>query len=324
MKENPKINRFKYIEAFSEVVNCGSVSAAAKKIGVSQPAVSQLIKKLEDAVGVPLFVRRNGVISPTSRAESLRDDVEQLLAQLDKIQMQLNFDRSNEVTLNPLRFSASLSVVNEILPRVIARIHKSKPDMLFYVNSLPIANMGKAIRRGNVDFTLSPRQIDHANIISKRLLSAREVCVMPSKHRLSSKSSLSVDDINNEKMIMASRTDPSYESHRALLYQHKIRYKKVLESPFSTLSMSMIPDLNALSINNVLIAELVCQHNQHLTWRYVDEFNLQTDFYLSMPPWLSQSNTENLFLSSFQASFAKTTAKLGIDVELTASIDAAI
>jgi DNA-binding transcriptional LysR family regulator len=319
MNENPKINRFKYIEAFSEVVTCGSVSAAAKKLGVSQPAVSQLIKKLEDAVGVPLFVRRNGLIFPTDRATSLRDDVEQLLTQLDKIQMQLNFGRSNELTLNPLRFSASLSVVNEILPRVISHIHKRKPDMLFYVNSLPIANMGRAIRRGNVDLTLSTRQIDEANIISKRLLSAREVCVMPSKHSLSSKSTLSVDDINNEKMIMASRTDPSYESHRSLLYKHKVRYQKVLESPFSTLSMSMIPELNALSINNVLIAELVCQHNHHLTWRYVDEFNHQTDFYLSMPPWLNQSTTENLFLASFQESLSETTKKLGIDIELRPS-----
>ncbi len=319
MNENPKINRFKYIEAFSEVVTCGSVSAAAKKLGVSQPAVSQLIKKLEDAVGVPLFVRRNGLISPTDRATSLRDDVEQLLTQLDKIQMQLNFGRSNELTLNPLRFSASLSVVNEILPRVISHIHKRKPDMLFYVNSLPIANMGRAIRRGNVDLTLSTRQIDEANIISKRLLSAREVCVMPSKHSLSSKSTLSVDDINNEKMIMASRTDPSYESHRSLLYKHKVRYQKVLESPFSTLSMSMIPELNALSINNVLIAELVCQHNHKLTWRYVDEFNHQTDFYLSMPPWLNQSTTENLFLASFQESLSETTKKLGIDIELRPS-----
>ena len=58
-----KINRFKYVEAFSEVITCGSVSAAAKKLGISQPAVSQLIKKLEKAVGAPLFIRRNGLIS---------------------------------------------------------------------------------------------------------------------------------------------------------------------------------------------------------------------------------------------------------------------
>lgn len=313
MNKNPKINRFKYIEAFSEVVSCGSVSAAAKKLGVSQPAVSQLIKKLEESVGVPLFVRRNGLIFPTDRANSLRDDVEQLLMQLDKIQMQLNFGRTDQVILNPLRFSASLSVVNEILPRVISTMHKKNPDMLFYVNSLPIVNMSQAIRRGNVDFALSIRKIEHSSIISKKLLSAREVCIMPKSHPLATKSTLSVDDINHEKMIMASRTDPAYESHRELLYKHKIRYQRILESPFSTLSMAMIPELNALSINNVLIAELVCQHNSQITWRYVEEFIDQTDFYLSMPPWLNNSKTENLFLDCFRESLMKITQKLNID-----------
>ena len=313
MNKNPKINRFKYIEAFSEVISCGSVSAAAKKLGVSQPAVSQLIKKLEESVGVPLFVRRNGLIFPTDRANSLRDDVGQLLMQLDKIQMQLNFGRTDQVILNPLRFSASLSVVNEILPRVISTMHKKNPDMLFYVNSLPIVNMSQAIRRGNVDFALSIRKIEHTSIISKKLLSAREVCIMPKSHPLATKSTLSVDDINHEKMIMASRTDPAYESHRELLYKHKIRYQRILESPFSTLSMAMIPELNALSINNVLIAELVCQHNSQITWRYVEEFIDQTDFYLSMPPWLNNSKTENLFLDCFRESLMKITQKLNID-----------
>ena len=55
----------------------------------------------------------------------------------------------------------------------------------------------------------------------------------------------------------------------------------------------MIPEFNALSINNVLIAELVCQHNTNLTWRYIDEFKHLTSFYLSMPPWLYQSSTED-------------------------------
>jgi hypothetical protein len=136
---------------------------------------------------------------------------------------------------------------------------------------------------------------------------------MPKSHPLATKSTLSVDDINHEKMIMASRTDPAYESHRELLYKHKIRYQRILESPFSTLSMAMIPALNALSINNVLIAELVCQHNSHITWRYVEEFIDQTDFYLSMPPWLNNSKTENLFLDSFRESLMKITQKLNID-----------
>jgi hypothetical protein len=137
---------------------------------------------------------------------------------------------------------------------------------------------------------------------------------MPANHPLAAKSKLSLKDIDNEKMILSSRTDPSYETHRALLYKHRVRFQKVLESPFSTLSLSMIPQLQALSITNVLIAELVCQHNDDITWRYVDEFTHETDFYLSMPPWLHDSTTEKLFLSSFKDCLKETTDKLDIEV----------
>ena len=296
MSQTQKINRFKYIEAFSAVIACGSISGAAKHLGVSQPAVSQLIKKLEESVGVPLFVRRNGVIFPTTRAESLRDDVDDLLMQLDKIQMQLNF--GGKSTMNTVRFSANLSITNELLPQLLANLHQKKPKMSFYVNSLPLATMSSSILEGNVDFALSTRKLAHASIVSKRLVSAREVCVMPVDHPLAKKKKLSIKDLKNQKMMMTSRTDPSYEQHRNLFHQHRVQYQKLLESPFSTLSLSLIADVQAFSINNLLIAQLVCQHNSRITWRPIEEFDHETDFYLSMPPWLQDSSTEKMLLES--------------------------
>ena len=58
----------------------------------------------------------------------------------------------------------------------------------------------------------------------------------------------------------------------------------------------------------------MCQHNDDITWRYVDEFTHETDFYLSMPPWLNESTTEKLFLSSFKDCLKETTDKLDIEV----------
>ena len=314
MDKQKKINRFKYIEAFSEVVDSGSISIAAKNLEVSQPAVSQLIKKLEEAVGVPLFVRRNGTIFPTDRAESLRDDAKQLLMLLDKIQMQLNYSTSN--ILDTLRISATLSVTNEILPKIISQLHQKEPNISIYTNSLPIANMSEAIVGGNIDFAFSTRKINHPNIVCKKLISAKEVCVMPKTHKLSSKQNLSILELNNQKLLMTSPSDRSYYYHRELLQKYKIRYQKILETSYSTLSMSVIKSLNALSINNVLIAELVCQHNNDITWRYIDEFIHKTDFYVSMPPWLNRSVTERLVLQSIKKSLATTLKKLDIKLEI--------
>ena len=310
MTQSHKINRFKYIEAFSAVIACGSISAAAKHLGVSQPAVSQLIKKLEGSVGVPLFVRRNGVIFPTSRAESLRDDVDDLLMQLDKIQMQLNFGSNS--TMSTVRFSATLSITNELLPKLLANLHRQKPKMSFYVNSLPITNMTSALIEGNVDFTLTTRKVAHPSIVSKRLVSAKEVCVMPVDHPLAKKKQLAISDLRNQKMMMTSRTDPSYEQHRNLFHQHRIQYQKVLESPFSTLSLALLSDIQALSINNLLIAELVCQHNPHITWRPIEEFEHETDFFLSMPPWLDGSLTEELVLDGVRDVVSPLVKKLNL------------
>ena len=103
-------------------------------------------------------------------------DVEQLLMQLDKIQMQLNFGRGEGLILSPLRFSASLSVLMKFYQRVISTI-KQEARHAFYVNSLPIASMSQAIRSGNVDFALSTREIQHASIISKKIIiGTRSLC----------------------------------------------------------------------------------------------------------------------------------------------------
>lgn len=306
-----KLNRFKYIEAFSAVMSTGSVSAAALRLGVSQPAVSQLIKKFENAVGVPLFIRKNGVIYPTARAENLRDDVEDLLNQLDKIQMQLNFGGAK--TMSSVRFSASISLTNEVLPNLLHEMHKQKPKTSFYVSSLPRVSMIRAILEGSVDFALTNRALGHSSIICRHLMAAKEVCVMPITHPLAKKSKLKLKDLNNQKILMTSRTDPSYDYHRELLHKNGVRYQKLLESPMTSMSLSMVDSFNALSINNALMAELVCSRDPCLTWRCLDGVDRSTDFFLCMPPWLSESSTESLVADSFYQSLDEVINKLDLN-----------
>lgn len=61
--------------AFEAVIRLGTVTAAAEEMGSSQPAVSQLLKALEDALGVPLFDRSGRVLVPTQQALKLYDTV---------------------------------------------------------------------------------------------------------------------------------------------------------------------------------------------------------------------------------------------------------
>ena len=68
---DPERMNLLYFSAFRAVMLTGTVSAAAELLGRSQPAVSRLLDKLEAELGVTLFERRRGLVTPTSVARLL-------------------------------------------------------------------------------------------------------------------------------------------------------------------------------------------------------------------------------------------------------------
>jgi len=73
------------VEAFHAVMLSGSITSAAEKLGISQPAVSRLISDFEHEIGMKLFSRAGGNLSPTEDARSLLDDVEFFFRGLDGV-----------------------------------------------------------------------------------------------------------------------------------------------------------------------------------------------------------------------------------------------
>lgn len=75
------------LEAFSAVISAGSVTAAAKALNRSQPAVSRLIQELEQSLGYPLFIRNGPRIHPSEEALQLHQYVQKALLSLQQIRL---------------------------------------------------------------------------------------------------------------------------------------------------------------------------------------------------------------------------------------------
>lgn len=297
-----RIRRLKYIEAFSAVISTGSISAAARQLGVSQPAVSQLIKKLEQAVGAPLFVRRNGAIFPTGRAENLREEAIDLLAQLDRFQTQLNYRETN--LLGTIRMTATLSITTEILPPIITQIHAHHPEAKFYVSSIPLTAMIDSLAHAHVDFAFHTRPLDHPQIRNDILAEVPQVAVMPRSHPLADRPTLGIDDIRGCKLVGLTRNDPSYQYYSDLWQRHKVPTHHILQSPFASLSMQMVHTFQALSFNNILMAKSACAKDPELTWKHVDGVDQVTPFYMALADWNFGGETHQLIKRCFDASFS--------------------
>jgi len=107
------MSRLKTLEAYLQVASLGSVTAAARHLGVSQPSVSRMIQELERDLGQPLFERVGQRLVLTPKGMVLRDDVERALAGFVNL-----WERAREIvseTEPPIRVSAVSALVFGLL-----------------------------------------------------------------------------------------------------------------------------------------------------------------------------------------------------------------
>ena len=102
------------LEAFAAVMSTGSVTAAGKLLGRSQPAISRLIQDLEAEIGYALFTRAGPRVSPTEQGFLLYEDVEHTLISLRQIRTRAEEIARGEA--RPLRLAATSALAAGLLP----------------------------------------------------------------------------------------------------------------------------------------------------------------------------------------------------------------
>lgn len=95
------IESLNYLAAFEASARLLSFTKAAEELGVSQPAISQSIRRMEEAIGIRLFKRNHRIISLTDAGAVLKDDVFKGLGQIERSIKQLQTrGRGKHVTLS--------------------------------------------------------------------------------------------------------------------------------------------------------------------------------------------------------------------------------
>jgi DNA-binding transcriptional LysR family regulator len=145
------IESLNHLSAFEASARLCSFTMAAKELGVSQPAISQSVRKLEDAIGTKLFHRRHRIITLTDAGEMLKNDVSQGLGRIfTTIEYLRNQRRGNHVTL-----SVSTAFANYWMVPRLQDFHKKHDDVDLRVQTtdmdLDLAQEGisLAVWRGN-------------------------------------------------------------------------------------------------------------------------------------------------------------------------------
>ncbi|WP_207478397.1 LysR family transcriptional regulator [Arenibaculum pallidiluteum] len=115
------------LRSFLAVVETGSLSAAALRIGATQPTLSRHVRELETALGVPLFRRSARGLDPTDAALGLVDDARAMGAAAEALALKA-LGRSQQLT-GTVRVTASTMVSNLWLPVMLAELRVAEPSI---------------------------------------------------------------------------------------------------------------------------------------------------------------------------------------------------
>ena len=145
----PDLNRLKI---FSYVYANRSVSKAARQLNLSQPAVSQHLKKLEHELRIPLFTRTNRKIVPTPAATRLYDRMNPLLAELSKEIKYLR--RPLETPYGLLRIGAPEIFSGNVLTSIFNKFRYRFPTVTFTLKCDNNEKLLSYLSQGGIDLAL--------------------------------------------------------------------------------------------------------------------------------------------------------------------------
>ncbi|KQW58993.1 MULTISPECIES: LysR family transcriptional regulator [unclassified Ensifer] len=116
-----------YYRTFLKVLKEGSLSAAARELGLTQPTVGRHVDAMEEMLGFPLFTRSPQGLLPTDAARALQPYAEALAATSAAL---LRAASGQQDTVSgTVRISASEVIGIEVLPPILAELHVQYPDL---------------------------------------------------------------------------------------------------------------------------------------------------------------------------------------------------
>ena len=129
------------------------VTAAAKKLHISQPSLSQMLRQIEEEAGTPLFERGTQVFHPTYAGERYLHAAEVILNTNEILENELREIRGEE--RGRLRLGISVQRSIQLLPKVLPEFTRLYPKVEFRLREAGSAHLEQMVQSGQVDLALA-------------------------------------------------------------------------------------------------------------------------------------------------------------------------
>lgn len=199
---------------FADLAKTGSMNTTAKRMFISQPALSESVKRLEEELGCPLLLRSKTGITFTEDGKMVLEHALRILEQHEQIQQKLQQKYQNEHLHGQLTIGVGSTINDTFLPDLLLKMHQEYPhialavleteqDSLFPLLNETVIDIGLVgfSQSYSTEFTRTFMQ-EHDMFHIQKLFIDPMVCVMEKTHPLAMYDTLTREQIGTHKQTI--------------------------------------------------------------------------------------------------------------------------
>lgn len=215
-----------------------SVTRAAERLALTQPAVSGMLNRLRESFDDPLFVRAQRGIVPTVRAEQLAAPIKQLLADVDGM-LQLSAFNPSNASLTIKLASTDYALRAAVVP-FLGALRARAPNVRVSVQPVDNQQLQSQLDRGEIDLALVTPDTTPSGVHATSLFDEHYVCVMRANHPDALAGTISLDRFCAADHVLVSPSGGGFRGVTDDALERIGRERRVISSVTSFL---ILPDL---------------------------------------------------------------------------------
>lgn len=197
-----ELRHLRYFVAVAEELHFGR---AAERLHITQPSLSQQIRKLEALIGAELFDRSSRAVELTPAGEALRVRVKRTFDDVDEA-----ITAARDADLGVIgSFSVGFieTAAIGIVPGAVRRFRETHPRVGLTLRELSVREQADGLITGALDLGFVRAEPGHGDLVVERVLEEKFVVAVPVGHRLAGRPRLSPAEVVAEPLIVIEREE---------------------------------------------------------------------------------------------------------------------
>jgi len=191
---------FRDLQYIVAVAEYGSVSRAAEACAITQPALSERIKRIESTLDVELFERNTRALTVTPVGERLVHKARELLddaAHIDEI-----VSSSREPLTGPFRVGIIATLGPYLIPLVLPRLRKRFPNLELILHEGLTEALLASLQAGSLDVVIAAAPLPVSGIDQLDLFYEPFILAIPVEHQLAKRKVVNATDLRGDDMVL--------------------------------------------------------------------------------------------------------------------------